>query len=227
MENILYCICDKYHVRIFEERKFAASILEDQSALLNSIGILINDTPSWKTEIFKKTCDMVCVKIHEEFKNIYKCNVRVSVEYTFEKDINGVTELCRKMAGRCSNNRIQSKRATKLSSRQGYYSYRIFNQNLIGIHYLGKEEIGNQEKWYKNPSHNIDVIQYVGLANSFNEQDVSFILQIDCLEKFNFGKNDTEKEMKKFVNTYLKPYVNIISIAYLLGRNKSGKVGEV
>ena len=227
LENISYYICEKYHVKTFDERKFATNLLEDQSALLNSLAIMINDNQSWKTEIFKKTCDMVCTKIHEEFKNVYKCDVRVSVEYIFEKNIDGVNEICRKMAGRCSNSRSQSKRATKLISRRKYYSYKIFNENLIGIHYLVKDDIDNQEIWFKNPQHNIEVIQYVGLANSFNDQDVSFILQIDCLDNFNFGNNNTEKEMKRFVNTYLKPYVNIISIAYLLGRNKNGKVGEV
>ena len=54
-----------------------------------------------------------------------------------------------------------------------------------------------------------------------------FILQIDCLDSFVFGKNNTDKEVKKFANEYLKPYVNIISIGYLLGRNKKGIVGEV
>lgn len=226
-ENSVFCICEKYHVKAFEDRKFAASILADQSALLNSIGIMINDTPSWRAEIFKKTCDMVCAKLHEEFKNVYKCDVRVSIEYTFEKEVNGVKDICRKMAGRCSGDRIQTKKACRLSQRDKYYSYKIFKDNIIGIHYLNREDISNGDKWYKNPNHNVEVIQYVALANSFNEQEVSFILQIDCLDSFVFGKNNTDKEVKKFANEYLKPYVNIIGIGYLLGRNKKGIVGEV
>lgn len=225
LENICYCICEKYHVKKFEERKFATSILEDNSALLKSIEILINDTPSWKTEIFSKTCQMICEKIHEEFKEVYKCNVRVSVEYTFEKDQNCVNEIFRKMAGRSSDNRNQPKKATKLSSRKKYYSYKIFTENMRGINYL---EINNPPKnWYNNPSHNVKVEQYLGLAHSFNDKDVSFILQIDCLDKFNFGKDNTDEEIKRFVNSYLTPHVNIISIAYLLCKNKKGKVGEV
>lgn len=231
LENIFYCICEKYHVRTFEERKFAADILADQSALSNSIAILLHDSNNWKNEIYKKTSDMVCTKLHEEFKSVYKCDVRVSIEYTFEKEIGGARELCRKMAGRCSNDRAQPKRSTKLSARYQYYSYKIFADNAVGIHYLDEKDINGEEsstkKWFKNPRHNINVVQYIGLANSLNDQDVLFILQIDFLERFNFGKNNTEKEVTNFVNAYLKPYVNIISIAYLLGRNKHGMVGEV
>jgi len=227
LQNIAFWICDRYHVRVFEERKFAASILADQSALLNSMTIMIHDTSTWKTEIFKKTCDMVCARLHEEFKNVYKCNVRVSIEYTFEKEFNGVKKLCRKMAGRCSGDRSQTKKATKLSNRNKYFSYKIFKENLIGIHYLKENDLKDKTKWYKNPNHSIEVIQYIALASSFNDKDVSFVLQVDCLEPFTFGEKDTYEEMKKFANVYLKPYVNMISLAYLLGRNKKGLIGEV
>ena len=52
-------------------------------------------------------------------------------------------------------------------------------------------------------------------------------MQIDCLQNFNFGNNNSDKDIKSFVDAYIKPYANIISVAYLLGRNKNGKVGEV
>lgn len=231
LENIFYCTCEKYHMRVFDERKFAANILADQSALTNSIAILIHDSNNWKNEIYKKTSDMVCAKIHEEFKTIYKCDVRVSVEYTFEKDFSGIKKICRKMAGRCSGDRVQAKNSTILSSRKEYYSYKIFKDNMVGIHYLEEKDINDTnpetKKWFKNPKHNVNVVQYIGLANSFNDIDVSFILQIDFLEHFDFGKDNTEDEVSKFINAYLKPYVNTISVAYLLGRNKHGVVGEV
>lgn len=226
IENILYLVCEKYHSRAFEQRKFAESVLLDHSSLLNSINIMLNDSPNWRSEIFKTTCQLVCGKIHEEFLSVFKCNVRVSIEYTFEKEINKVKHICRKMAGRSSHDRSQGKKATKLSTRSKYYSHKIFKNNIIGIHYLTKEQIDNEKNWYKNPAHNIDVIQYIALASSFDGKEVSFILQIDCLEKLDFGKNK-EDDVKKFVNAYLKPYVNIINMAYLLGKNKHGKIGEV
>lgn len=226
VENILYILCEKYHVRAFEERKYAESVMSDHSALLNSINIMINDCSNWKAQIFKTTCQLVCEKIHEEFLHVFSCNVRVSIEYTFEKEIDKVKHLCRKMAGRCSGDRSQGKKATKLSSRSKYYSYKIFNENMIGIHYLPKEKIDDEKEWYKNSAHNIEVIQYIALASSLNEKEVSFILQIDCLQNLDFGKNE-EESIKRFANTYLKPYVNIVNMAYLLGKNKYGEIGEV
>ena len=226
LETIFFCLCEKYHKKAFDERKFAEGVLLDHSSLLNSISIMISNSNTWKNDIFKTTCEMVCERIHEEFKNVFHCDVRVSIEYTFEKEFDKVVHLCRKMAGRCSNERHQGRKATKLSTRTQYYSYKIFYENKIGIHYL-KPKDEDKEHWYKNPKHDVDVLQYIALANSFNETDVSFILQIDFLDEMKFGKENTDRDMKKFVNTYLKPYVNIVSIAYLLGRNKKGKIGDV
>lgn len=171
-------------------------------------------------------CDAVCSKIHEEFKEVYKCDVRVSVEYVFEKNTDNSIDTYRKMAGRYSNERVKPKKATTLSSREKYFSYKIFHNNLGGLHVLNEEDFSNPDIWYAT-EHNIKIYHYLGIANSFNDKDVVFILQIDCLQNFNFGNNNSDKDIKSFVDAYIKPYANIISVAYLLGRNKNGKVGEV
>lgn len=224
--NILHFVSEGFHTKNFEERKFAKNILADQSSLINSMGIIINTDPHWKNIIFKEMCDAVCSKIHEEFKEVYKCDVRVSVEYVFEKNTDNSIDTYRKMAGRYSNERVKPKKATTLSSREKYFSYKIFHNNLGGLHVLNEEDFSNPDIWYAT-EHNIKIYHYLGIANSFNDKDVVFILQIDCLQNFNFGNNNSDKDIKSFVDAYIKPYANIISVAYLLGRNKNGKVGEV
>lgn len=226
LENIGYYVCEKFHSKVFNERKFAKNILADQSALINSMGIIINTNSNWKNVIFKEMCDAICAKIREEFKDIYKCDVRVSIEYVFEKKTNDNLEIYRKMAGRYSNERVTTKKATPLSSREKYFSYKVFSNNLNGLHILDEEDFSNPDTWHMT-DHNIKIYHYLGLANSFNDKDVAFILQIDCLQDFKFGDNNSDEDIKSFVSAYIKPYVNIISIAYLLNRNKYGKVGEV
>lgn len=226
VENIVFCLCEKYHDRAYNERMYSEKVLENLSILLNSMNIYIHDTIEWKKNIFIKTSEMVCEKIREDFYNIYNCRTRVSVEYTFEKEINKVQHICRKMAGRASADRLQGKQATELDKREKYFSYKIFINDKIGINHLTNDEINDEKIWYKNPSHNVNVLQYVALANSFNNRSVSFILQIDFLDDFCFGYNNTEDEVSLFVNAYLKPYLNIVSMAYLLGCSKKWKIGE-
>ena len=52
-------------------------------------------------------------------------------------------------------------------------------------------------------------------------------MQIDFLDDFKFGKNDTEEEIKKFVDTYLLSYVNVIALSYLLNLNGKKELIEV
>lgn len=171
----------------------------------------------------------MCEKIYRLFKDVYNCETRVSVEYIFEKDMNGIVRECRKMAGRRSRTRTDAKKATKLSTRSQYYSHKIFKDNLIGVQYLDlrdKEKVKREGKWHTNPKHSVDVLQYVALSESIDHCKVSFILQVDFLKSFDFGGENDFKSVESFASTYFKPYANIISTTYLLSRSKDGKVGE-
>ena len=48
---------------------------------------------------------------------------------------------------------------------------------------------------------------------------MNFILQIDFLDDFKFGKHDTEEEIKNFVDNYLLSYINVVTLSYLLNLN--------
>lgn len=56
---------------------------------------------------------------------------------------------------------------------------------------------------------------------------MNFILQIDLLDDFKFGRNDSEEEIKNFVDQYLLSYVNIVTLAYLLNLNSKKELNEV
>ena len=56
---------------------------------------------------------------------------------------------------------------------------------------------------------------------------MNFILQIDFLDEFKFGKHDSEEEIKNFVDQYLLSYVNIVTLAYLLNLNSKKELNEV
>ena len=93
---------------------------------------------------------------------------------------------------------------------------------------LRENEIQNDSIWYNNPDNNVNIKHYIGIAVSvFNNEEVNFILQIDFLDDFKFGKNDTEEEIKKFVDTYLLSYVNVIALSYLLNLNGKKELIEV
>lgn len=221
-------VCSKYQKRKFIQRKFAADILDNQSSLMNSITIEIQSNNQWKTSIFKKTSELVCEKIHNAFKEILKCDTRVSIEYIFEKDRDGKVEKHIKMAGRRSPNRDTCKKSIPLENKRKYYSYQIFNDNKQGVNILPFEKIKDSHYWYINPSHSTNVKQYWGIAVSvLNEDRVDFILQIDCLEKLKIGKNNTDEEICDFINQYLKAYINIVSFSYLLNLTKTKKIPEV
>ena len=61
----------------------------------------------------------------------------------------------------------------------------------------------------------------------FDNEEVNFILQIDFLDDFKFGKDDTEEEIKNFVDKYLLSYVNVVTLSYLLNLNGKKELIEV
>lgn len=220
-------ICSTYRLRKFEERKFAAEVLQEQSSLINSIGIEMRENSKWKTTIFRKTSELVCEKIRNDFKEVLNCNTRVSVEYTFNKK--DEDECYVKMAARRSDARQSVGKAVLLSKKEKYFSYQIFTENSRGINILNEKQI-EEDNWYKNPEHKNDVKIYIGIAISLpdnKESDVAFILQIDCLDNVKFGDDNTDDDIKKFINNYLMTYIHTISLAYLLNLSKDGKIPEV
>ena len=73
--------------------------------------------------------------------------------------------------------------------------------------------------------HTINVKRYVGIAvDVYDENEVKFILSIDFVDDFDFGDNNTEEEVKQFIENYLIAY---ISISYLLNLNNKKQIPEV
>lgn len=56
---------------------------------------------------------------------------------------------------------------------------------------------------------------------------MKFILEIDFLDDFDFGEDNSDNDIKTFINQYLMAYINIVSIAYLLNLNKQKEIPEV
>lgn len=227
--DIIYAsICHSYSKKKFEQRKFAAEILEGESSLINSMFYLMQTTCSWKKDIFKNTSQLVCDRLHETFKSTFSCETRVSVEFAFTKEVKNNEEEYFQMAGRNSNHITTFKNAVKSEKRKKYYSYRVFINNNLGVNVLREADIKNGELWYKNPANTTDVKQYIGIAVSTTDPDkVAFILQIDCLDTMVFGENNSDEDINEFVNQYILTYVNTLKVAYLLGLNKNKKISEV
>ena len=75
---------------------------------------------------------------------------------------------------------------------------------------------------------NVDVKKYIGIAVSvFEDAKVNFILQIDFLDDYKFGKNDSEEDIKNFVDKYLLSYINVVTLSYLLNLNGKKNLIEV
>ena len=53
-----------------------------------------NET-EWKSKIFRTTSEMVCEKIYSIFKEVFKCETRISVEYVFQKTIQNRNPACK------------------------------------------------------------------------------------------------------------------------------------
>lgn len=228
--DILYAyICNEYQKKLFISRKFTSELLEEFSSLIRSLNIFVQNESEWKSKIFRTTSEMVCEKIYSIFKEVFKCETRISVEYVFLKTIqNRNPEQHVKMAGRKSRHRSKTRKSIPLEKKQKYYSYQIFVNNNKGMNILESKEIQNQSIWYKNPENNVDVKKYIGIAVSvLDDEKVNFILQIDLLDDFKFGRNDSEEEIKNFVDQYLLSYVNIVTLAYLLNLNSKKELNEV
>lgn len=67
LETAFFCLCEKYHKKVFDERKFAEGVLLDHSSLLNSISIMISNSNTWKNDISKQHAKW-CAK--ESMKNL-------------------------------------------------------------------------------------------------------------------------------------------------------------
>lgn len=228
--DILYAyICNEYQKKLFISRKFTSELLEEFSSLIKSLNIFVQNESEWKSKIFRTTSEMVCEKIYSIFKEVFKCETRISVEYVFLKTIqNRNPEQHVKMAGRKSRHRSKTRKSIPLEKKQKYYSYQIFVNNNKGMNILESKEIQNQSIWYKNPENNVDVKKYIGIAVSvLDDEKVNFILQIDLLDDFKFGRNDSEEEIKNFVDQYLLSYANIVTLAYLLNLNSKKELNEV
>lgn len=228
--DVIYAyICNEYKNKLYIQRKFSAEVLAEQSALINSMAIEIENLPSWRNKIFKTVSEMVCDAIYRNFKEIYNCETRVSVEYIFDKCVKNSTKIEThvKMSGRKSSHRKVTRKADPLIKRNQYYSYKIFTNNNTGINILSESEIMDEKIWFKNPNNNVNVKRYIGIAVSIGDDSVKFILQIDCLDDIIFGENNTENDVKEFVDHYMTAYINIISLSYLLNLNNKGDIQEV
>lgn len=228
--DVLYAhICNSFQKITFTQRKFASEILEDQSSLLKSIVVEMENNNNWRNKIFKTVSELVCEKIYQNFKEVFKCETRVAIEYIFNKNIkNTQSGKYVKMSGRRSNKRSTVRKSVTLENRNKYYSYKIFINNNKGINILDEVEMKNQDIWYKNPQNSIDIKKYVGIAvNVYDENEVKFILEIDFIDNFLFGNNNDHSDVKKFIEQYLMAYINIISISYLLNLNNKKEIPEV
>lgn len=229
--DILYAyVCTEYQSYLFVQRRFASELLSEQSALIKSINIEIQNNPNWKSTIFKTVSGLVCGEIYRIFKEILKCEVRVSIEYVFNKLSNTTskTEKHIKMAGRKSHNRGTVKKSIPLSKRNRYYSYKIFINNNRGINVLEEEQLKNAAIWYKNPANSTNVKKYIGIAVSLDdEEDVRFILQIDCLDDNILEEYSKDDDIRQFIEKHFMTYINIVSLAYLLNLNRKKEIPEV
>ena len=228
--DILYAyICNEYQMKLFISRKFTSELLEEFSSLIKSLNIFVQNETEWKSKIFRTTSEMVCEKIYSIFKEVFKCETRISVEYVFQKTIqnrNPVQHV--KMAGRKSRHRSKTRKSVPLEKKRKYNSYQIFVNNNKGMNILESEKIHDPNIWYKNLENNVDVKKYIGIAVSvLDDEKVNFILQIDFLDDFKVGKKDSEEEIKNFVDQYLLSYVNIVTLAYLLNLNSKKELNEV
>lgn len=228
--DIMYSyLCSSYQKIMYEQRKFASEILSDESSLLKSILIEMENNNGWKGKIFKTVSDLVCEKLYQNFKEVFNCETRIAIEYTFNKNIKNLQYAKYvKMSGRRSHSRSTVKKPIKLDAREKYYSYKIFINNNHGVNILSENDIQNEKIWYKNPSNNTDIKKYIGIAVSiYDEHEVKFILEIDFLDNFIFGENNNDDDIKVFIEQYLMAYINIISISYLLNLNSKREMPEV
>lgn len=54
----------EYQGRLYTERKLTYEIFSEESSLIKSLVIEIENNATWKNSIFKKTSELVCEKIY-------------------------------------------------------------------------------------------------------------------------------------------------------------------
>ena len=229
LDIIFAYICNEYQKELFLRRRFTSELLEEFSSLIKSLSIFVENDSNWKRKIYRTTSEMVCDKLYNIFKDVFKCETRISVEYTFQKRLaTNKFEKQVRMAGIKSRHRSQTRKAIPLERKKKYHSYQIFINNNLGMNILKADDIKDDSIWYKNPDNNVDVKRYIGIAVSvLDNKEVNFILQIDFLDDFKFGKHDTEEEIKNFVDNYLLSYINVVTLSYLLNLNGKKELIEV
>lgn len=122
-------VCTDYHKQMYVERRFSTQLLTEQSSLIKSLVIDIqsSDRANWRKHIFRTCSELACSKIYRIFKDVFKCETRVSVEFILEKpDKNGKTQRFVQMAGRKSVSRDKGRRPipidkTKILFKQNFY----------------------------------------------------------------------------------------------------------
>lgn len=202
------CIGYKNHQSYVSRQLYR--VLQLQSEAASSMSVHVEGSIDWQKNIFENTCQIVCSKIRELFLTELKIKTRISVETVVDNKTKNQKEI--KMFGRQSANRQNTIRTKALKDKEKYFIYKIFDTNNVGENILKKQEIENALYWYKNPKHNVKVYEYWGIAVPDLEDNVLFVLEIDIIDNIKI----TEKERKEFINNYLKTFIQLIKLAYLL-----------
>lgn len=223
-------VCTDYHKRMYVDRRFSTLLLTEQSSLIKSLVIDIQGSKrtDWRKQIFKTCSELACTKIYNIFKDVFKCETRVSVEFILEKpDKNGKLQKFVQMAGRKSISRDKGRKPVLIDKKEKFYSSKIFLNNNKGLNILRPNEIDNADMWFQHNNH--DVKFYWGIAIcAIEEPHVDFILQIDFFEEeLDFIDKTNDEEIRKFIERNLTAYVNLINLSYLLSLNGKKQIEEV
>ncbi len=201
------CLNYKKHSEYESSRIFR--VLDLQSEAISSIACLVEESPTWQDEIFQRTSEIVCSKIHDLFLSELDLKTRVSVEYVEHRTENNFII----MVGRQSYRRQNGKRTKVLSEKKAYFIYKVFENNNEGVNILEKAELKDENYWHRN--HDVDVRAYWGIAVADNQRDVKFVIQIDFLDDL---KMDEQASME-FIKLYLNTFTQTLRFAYLQDSN--------
>lgn len=223
-------VCTNYHKRMYVDRRFSTQLLTEQSSLIKSLVIDIqnSDRANWRKHIYRACSELACTKIYNIFKDVFKCETRVSVEFILEKpDKNGKLQKFVQMAGRKSISRDKGRKPVLIDKKEKFYSSKIFLNNNKGLNIRRPSEIDNADMWFQHNNH--DVKFYWGIAVcAIEEPHVDFILQIDFFEEeLDFIDKTNDEEIRKFIERNLTAYVNLIHLSYLLSLNGKNQIEEV
>ena len=86
MDILWATVCTDYHKQMYVDRRFSTQLLTEQSSLIKSLVIDIqsSDRANWRKHIFRTCSELACSKIYRIFKDVFKCETRVSVEFILE-----------------------------------------------------------------------------------------------------------------------------------------------